>query len=220
MGLLAASPTPTAQQPSGKGGLLAGVGSIPAPVATSTPSPYFYTKDQDGSTIGAADEKDPYSGTPYFAYRTPGADATTTDYTRVATKFDPRTATTTPYDEIRNARMPESASEEVRAEDGATSDDQLDHAMALALGGSNNKANLRVIPTKQNQAASSNEGELQKEVATGKKSLFEAQAEEAKNKGIPVPFTDSHAHTQNLLDYIKEAFNKVPSELAGIHNPF
>lgn len=219
MGLLSSPVAPTQSTPS-TGGLLANYKPAAAAPQPSTPSQYFYTKNPDGSTIGAADQNDPYSGTPYFAYRTPGADATTTDLTRTATKFNPETAQPEPYDEIRNARMPESASQAVRAEDGATGDEQLDHAMALAIGGSNNPANLRLIPTSQNQAAGANEGTLQKDVAEGKISLFEAQREEAQNKGIPQPFTDSPAHHQNILDYIKAALTKLPSELAGIPNPF
>lgn len=205
-------------------GLFAKYGSSQTPSTPQQSQPnnsaYFYTKNPDGSTIGAADKNDPYSGTPYFAYRTPGANATTTDPTRVATKFNPETAQPESYDLVRNARMPESASQRIRAQEGATSDQQLDHAMALAIGGSNDPANLRLIPTSQNQASSNSEGELQKDVATGKKSLFEAQREEAANKGIPAPFTDAPAHHINLLDYIHGAFSKLPSELAGVHNPF
>lgn len=221
MGLLASQvPSTTAASPA-SGGLLAGYKApISAPLVSSPGNDYFYTKNPDTSTIGAADETDPYSGTPYFAYRTPGTNATTTDYTRTATKFNPETAQPEPYDQVRNTRMPESASEAIRAEEGATSGEQLDHAMALAISGSNNPVNLRLIPTAQNQAAGSNEGALQKDVATGKISLFEAQREEAKNKGIPAPFTDSPAHHASLLDYIENAFRKLPSELAGIHNPF
>lgn len=217
MGLLATTPALPTISPARSGGLLAG---YKAPVQEATPSPYFYAKNPDTSTIGASDEKDPYSGTPFFAYRTVGANATTTDKTRVASKFDPRVATTTPYDEIRNERMPESASQAIRTSEGATSAQQLDHAMALAIGGSNAPENLRLIPSKQNQASSGSEGDLQKKVAEGKMSLFDAQTEEAKNKGIPAPFTDSPVHHMNLLDYIKDAFTKLPSELAGIHNPF
>lgn len=219
MSLLSAAPSPVSNTPSSTGPLSRGI-TIPSTPPAASSSPYFYAKDPDGSTIGSAPESDPYSGTPYFAYRTPGANATTTDYTRVASKFDPRAAAPTPYDEIRNARMPESASQAIRAEEGATSGQQLDHAMALAIGGSNNNKNLRLIPSAQNQGSSGSEGQLQKEVAEGKKSLFEAQTEEAKNKGIPVPFTYIPKNHVNIVDYIKNAFGKLPSELSGIHNPF
>lgn len=86
--------------------------------------------------------------------------------------------------------MPESASEAVRAADGATPEQQLDHRMALAVGGSNDNANLKAIPTSENQAASSEEGDLAGKIASGDISLFEAQNEEAQAKGLPTPWTD------------------------------
>lgn len=195
-----------------------------APAASSTPPEgYFYAKNPDGSTIGASSDSDPYSGRPYFAYRTPGATATTTDYTRTATQFDPEKPEVVPKGEVYNPRMPESASEAIRGKLGATGDEQLDHWMALALSGSNNEANLRLIPTSQNQASSQSEGDLEDAVAGGKESLFQAQATEAKDKGQKLPFTDGvgeAAHNANLLAYLKNALSMLPSELAGIKNPF
>lgn len=217
MGLLSTPAAPVSTTP-GSAGLLKDT----VPSKTPTSDPYFYAKNSDGSTIGRADDSDPYSGTPYFAYRTAGANATTTDKTRVASEFDPRKPAVTPYGKIRNERLPNSASQKIRQEEGATSNEQLDHRMALAIRGSNAPENLKLIPTSKNQAASGEEGQLQKDVAEGKRSLFDAQLEEAKNKGIKTPFTGpyEHMHHQNLLDYIKEAFHKLPSELAGIPNPF
>lgn len=195
-----------------------------APSASGTPTKYFYAADpKTGATIGVSNEDDPYSGKPYFAYRLPGSNATTTDPTRVGTTFDPRVAQPEPDSAFTNERMPESASEAVRSEDGAGPNDQLDHWMALAVGGANSPENLRVIPTSENQASSQSEGDLQKEVSEGKESLFQAQATEANNKGMKAPFTDyttSVPHAFNIIDYIKGAFEKLPSELAGIHNPF
>ncbi len=224
MGLLA-SPAPVASSPSGGTGLLSKTSN--SPVSTTTPTSsaaeYFYTKNPDTSTIGAADETDPYSGTPYFAYRTPGVNATTTDYTRVATKFNPEIAAKTPATSIQNKRMPESASKPIRSAWGATSSDELDHIQPLELAGSNNEANLRVeknMPSSKNTPTDALENTLAQDVQSGKESLFQAQAEMAKAKGVPAPFTDSPTHHQNLLDYIEAAFKKLPSELAGIHNPF
>lgn len=192
--------------------------------STQPPEGYFYAKDpKTGAAIGVSDKSDPYSGRPYFAYRTAGANATTTDSTRIGTTFDPRVAQPELDSAFTNPRMPESASQAIRTKEGATSEEQLDHGMALAVGGSNDPENLRLISTKENQAASGNEGQFQKDVSAGKESLFQAQAEEAADKGLPAPFTDytTHvAHAFNLLDYLKGAFEKLPSELAGIKNPF
>lgn len=222
-GLLAAPTTQTAAPASKGAGLLRGT-AAPVNAPVSPPSNYFYTKNPDGSTIGASDQSDPYSGKPYFAYRLPEADATTTDKTRVATTFNPETAQPESFDDVKNPRMPASASQNIRAEEGATSDQELDHAMALALSGSNAPENLRLIPTKQNQDASGSEGQLEKDVATGKKSLFAAQKEEAEGKGIPTPFLDLPEQITpqraSWLDTIMHTFEKLPSELSGIANPF
>lgn len=140
--------------------------------------------------MGVSDKSDPYSGKPYFAYRTRGANATTTDMTRISPEIDPRIAAPADRSAFENPRMPEGASQGVRARMGATDQEQLDHRMALALGGSNADENLKPIPTAQNQAAGKDEGTMSADVAAGKTSLFEAQVQEAKNKGLPAPFTD------------------------------
>lgn len=166
------------------------------PAPTPTPSPFFQGKEQSGTFLGISDELDPYSGRPYLAYRTPGATSTTTDTTRTAPKMNPEVAAPTAKDNFENPRMPESASQAVRKEQGATSNDQLDHQMALGLGGSNDKSNLKVILTSENQAASANEGKAVGAVAAGTESLFQAQRDEAKAKGLPIPFTDDEIKAQ------------------------
>lgn len=174
--------------------------SNPAPVATPhpapTPSPFFQGKEPSGTFLGISDEVDPYSGKPYLAYRTPGATSTTTDTTRIAPKMNPEVAAPTAKENFENPRMPESASENIRKEQGATSNEQLDHRMALGLGGSNDTSNLKVIPTSENQAASANEGKAVGAVAAGTESLFQAQRDEAKAKGLPMPFTDDEIKAQ------------------------
>lgn len=166
-------------------------GTSPAPVVTPpTTSPYFQGTEKSGTFIGISDQSDPFSGRPFLAYKEPG-EATTTDTTRVASKMNPEIAAPTLKTDFENPRMPESASQAVRAADGATSDEQLDHRMALAVGGSNDTSNLKVIPTADNQAASSDEEKMAGEVAAGTMSLFQAQAQEAQNKGLPAPFTDT-----------------------------
>lgn len=165
---------------------------IPAPIE----SPYFQGKEPTGTFMGISDEVDPYSGRPYLAYRTQGATSTTTDKTRTAPKMNPEVSAPTAKANFENPRMPESASQKIRANQGATSGEQLDHSMALAIGGSNDKSNLKLVPTSQNQAASKNEGAAVGKVASGQESLFEAQRQEAKDKGLPMPFTDQEIQQQ------------------------
>lgn len=182
------APTP-ATVPSA--GVFANISTAPKPAPAGPASPYFQGTEPSGAFLGISDQTDPYSGRPFFAYRLPGATSTTTDTTRVAPKVNPELATTTPKDEFENPRMPESASEAVRAAQGATSDQELDHRMALAVGGSNDSSNLKLVPTAQNQAASMLEGQMAQEISQGKTTLFQAQAAEAKAKGLPPPFTDN-----------------------------
>lgn len=166
---------------------------------------YFQGKEPSGSFLGVSDEKDPYSQRPYFAYRGPGDTATTTDRTRTAPKMNPEVAAPTPRDSFENPRMPEGASQGVRAQMGATSQEQLDHRMALALGGSNDNSNLKPIPTAQNQAAGKGEGKMSSDVSKGHMSLFQAQNDEAKTKGLPTPWTDNQVKTVGFLDSVRDA---------------
>lgn len=193
----------------------------------SAPTPAFQgTNSKTGTFMGISDQKDPFSGRPLFAYRTAGADATTTDTTRVAPETDPTIAQPTPRSEFENPRMPESASQAVRTQMRATSQQQLDHRMALALGGSNEDSNLKPIPTAENQAAGANEGTLSADVANGTMSLFQAQNAEAKAKGLPAPFTDGEVAKASKLDdvlsKIKDIGQNVPKELSdkakGLYN--
>lgn len=194
-----------------------------AAAPSGAPSGYFYAKNPDSSTIGASDQSDPYSGTPYFAYRTPGASSTTTDPTRVATTFDPRVAAPRPQSTFHNERMPSSASAPIKSAWGGDSSEELDHIQPLELEGSNNEKNLQLephLPGSNNTATDPLENSLAQDVASGKKSLFEAQTEMAAAKKVTAPYVGTPAHHANILDYIKGAFDKLPSELAGIHNPF
>lgn len=177
------------------------------PVQALTSSPYFQGKEPSGTFIGISDKTDPFSDRPYLAYRVPGATATTTDYNRVASKVDPEIAAPTPRDSFTNPRLPESASQAIRAAEGATGAQQLDHRMALALGGSNNDSNLKLIPTAENQAAGKGEGQLSADVSAGKLSLFQAQVQEAANKGLPMPFVDQNTPPakKNLLQTLSDA---------------
>lgn len=199
--------TAVPQAPAKSGSIFANVNTTPAQPLAAPPhmAGYFEGKEPSGSFIGISEEKDPYSGRPYLAYRVPGATATTTDKTRVAPKNNPEVAAAQPRDAFTNPRMPESASHAVRKEEGATPDEQLDHSMALALGGSNAPANLKLVPTEQNQAASQGEGTMSTAISQGALSLFTAQNEEAKAKGLPVPWTDQDVKRANIFDSIKDA---------------
>lgn len=186
---------------------VAGVPSTPSvttsPPTAPTTSPYFQGYEKSGTFVGISDESDPFSGRPFLAYKEPGQ-ATTTDSTRTAPKMNPEIAAPTDKDNFENERMPESASQEIRKEDGATSNDQLDHQMALAVGGSNDKSNLKVVPTEQNQASSGSEKDMAGQVAAGTMSLFQAQAKEAADKGLPAPFTDT-AKKASILSNIADS---------------
>lgn len=204
-----AAPATTATPASG--GVFANVSVTPAAASVAAPvapSPYFQGKEPSGAFVGISDEKDPYSGKPYLAYRLPGADSTTTDMTRIAPAKNPELAAPQPKTDFENPRMPESASEADRAAEGATSAQQLDHRMALALGGSNDSTNLKLIPTAANQAASKLEGQLPDQISNGSVSLFDAQAQEAAAKGLATPWTDQKTG-EGLLDTIQDIENKV-----------
>lgn len=183
-------------------GLFAHVTAAPQAPAAPAASPYFEGKEPSGAFVGISNEVDPFSGRPYFAYTPAGATSTTTDKTRVASKTNPEVATPQPRGDFTNPRLPETASQAIRALQGAKPNEQLDHAMALALGGSNDTANLRVIPTSENQAAGKGEGAMSSDVAAGKLSLFQAQNMEAQAKGLPAPWTDQDIQKASVLKSI------------------
>ncbi len=158
--------------------------------ATTTPAlpkgPEYYSTTTPKGSIGFSNEKD-VSGRPFLAYRKPGDTSTTTDKTRVATTFDPAKAQPVTRESYYNPRAAD-LRDKMKEEMGIAYSDELDHKIALALSGSNDKANLRSIPAEENDD-SPIITRLQEEVTSGKKSLFEAQVELAKKKGIEVPWT-------------------------------
>lgn len=216
-------PAPVIAAP--KGGVFGSITTSTPKVSAPkvTPSPYFEGYEPSGVFLGISTQKDPYSGRPLFAYKVPGQ-ATTTDTTRTAPKINPEKPVATPRDTFTNERMPESASQAVRVQGGATKDQQLDHQMALSVGGSNDKSNLKLVPTKENQAAGAEEATLSREVSQGKISLFEAQRQEAKNKGLPLPFTDQEIKQQVAQDpswwskILSSSEHTVKGALTGIFN--
>lgn len=163
----------------------------PAISASSPDAGYYGTTTSRGYVFGPSAEHDPYSGRPFIDYRNPGDTSTTTDRTRVDTPFNPMVPAPRLRDEFYNTRMPDTVSSRVRKELGATKNDQLDHNMPLALSGSNDSSNLSLLLTEQNQAFGKLEKALQEDVKAGRISLFQAQIKDAKNKGLPLPFTAS-----------------------------
>jgi hypothetical protein len=173
-------------------------GTVPAPVEAK-PN-YFYDVDQSGNSFGFSQEEKDASGRPFFAFRKPGDTSTTTDKTRVATPFDPRKAAPVTRDSFYNTRAVANVAA-IKKEMGGAYSDELDHRIALALSGSNDKANLKPIPAEQNQKFGSIEEEYQHKVISGQMSLFDAQIALAKKKGIPLPFTGA-AEKKGFIDRI------------------
>lgn len=150
--------------------------------------PYFYGQTPRGYTFGKADEKDT-SGRPYVGYRAPGDTSTTTDRTRVATKWNPILPAKTAREEVTNPRGVANE-QSLKRSLGYQKGDNLDHKMALAVSGSNHPENLRVVPASQNKDGST-ASNLSSDVQGGKKSLFHAQTDFALSKNLPPPVTGS-----------------------------
>lgn len=197
-------------------------------------SSYYGTTTSRGYVFGPSAEHDPFSDRPFIDYRNPGDTNTTTDKTRVDTTFNPMEAAPQSRDSFYNPRLPVSASSKIRKTLGATSDQELDHNMPLALSGSNDRANLSMLDKSKNQAFGKLERSLQKDVLDGRLSLFQAQIKDAKNKGLPVPFTASplaqyekegaaateKANNENSISGIlKNTFTGIPAVVKDVFSP-
>jgi hypothetical protein len=206
-----AQPAPTTNSATPLAKFIATPTQAPAP-AQSTPTPYFQAKLPSGTFVGISDQKD-ISGTPYFAYRTPGANATTTDTTRVATTFDPTKPQKLTMSQLHNGRMPSSVSAPIKAALGGKYSDELDHTIALELAGSNNPSNLRIEPGRvgadvtpgESADFDTEENSLAQQVIQGKISLWQAQFKLASEKaaagdGNPIPFTDQQTPKSSIPD--------------------
>ncbi len=190
--------------PSTKSG---GLFSSIKPASTTPETPYFAAVDQGGS-YGFSDAEKDTSGRPFFAYRNPGDEATTTDKTRTAVKFDPRVPSAQTRDSFYNPRAV-GLRAELKDTLGIAYSDELDHKIALALSGSNDPKNLRAEPATKNDD-SSIISQLQQDVISGKKSLFDAQVELAKQKGIEIPFTGKpkeKGFLEKVTDKVKSYFS-------------
>lgn len=175
---------------------------------TAPGSPTYWSSYGPGGNFAPSSTLDPFSGRPLLDYKMPGADATTTDMTRTDTTFNPEIAAPQDKSSFENPRLPTWASNAVRTSLGATPTDQLDHSMALSVGGANTAQNLRDIPDFANQQYGEYETQLAGQVASGQISLFSAQLAEARNKNMPAPFvgdakTTPVPATQSTLNYAK-----------------
>lgn len=176
--------------------------------ATSTPSPTpspapYWMGAVDGTTFAPSTTTDTM-GKPLLDFRGPTDNATTTDKTRVDTTFNPTIATTTPATLIQNQRDPS-----IR---GNVQGSELDHGIPLELAGSNEKENLAYQPGIDNgQAHTSDlmENQLASDVQSGKTSLFDAQKQIAKEKGLPLPVTGTETPNPNI------PLNEIPTEISA-----
>lgn len=195
----------------------------PSPMLTPPAQKYFSTVDKaTGTSIGFSAEKDA-SGLPYLAYKNPGDTATTTDLTRVATSFDPRIpkaltpgSFTTPRAVANRAALKTSM--------GGAYSDELDHAIALELAGSNNEKNLIIQPGRIGGTAATSdklETSLAHQVVSGQLSLWEAQTQLARNKGVSLPYIgDSISKYEQRAYDSKKAADYAASPLGLAENTF
>lgn len=193
---------------------------VPTKTATSTPvkeEPYFAGSTPEGATFGPSPILDT-SGKPLFDYRNPGDKATTTDKTRVAVKHDPRVAQVQNSKDFYNPRAIANRAE-LKKSMGGSYDEQLDHIIALELSGSNQPENLQIedgINGTSKTATDPLENQLARDVANGKKSLFDAQTELAQAKGKPTPWTGKPTSKKStgFSDFISKIKNVWSKDVA------
>ena len=209
----AGSSTPTKPKVSKRSSRLENIFGT-APVKAGPPeTPYFAAVDKKGS-YGFSDKEKDVSGRPFFAYRKPGDTATTTDKTRVATKFDPRTPSKQTKESFYNPRAT-GLREEMKNEFGLSYSDELDHKIALAVSGSNARENLRKVAADDNDDGQK-AAELALGVADGRRSLFDAQVEFAKFKGLETPFVGVEEEKEpGFLKKLLQSAGKEIKEKAG-----
>lgn len=127
------------------------------------------------------------SGKPLLTYSNPNLKMTQLLSDRVYPGFDPRIPQKLDRSILSNGRMPLAISTALRREMGAAYDDELDHAIALELSGSNQRTNLGVIPgrAKPGKAFQLDQlmNKLARDVIAGKRSLLDAQRAAAAAKG-------------------------------------
>jgi hypothetical protein len=145
-----------------------------------------------GNGYGASNVLD-VSGRPLLTYENQTAKSSQLLSDRTATTFDPTIPQKLTPEMLQNGRMPANASEAIKTQLGGNSSQELDHQIALELGGSNNPSNLKLealVPGTKNTATDSLENQLAKQVVNGDKtglSYFDAQKQLAAAKGYALP---------------------------------
>lgn len=170
--------------------------ATPSAPAATAPKPMSLS-----SGYGASPNFD-LSGRPYAmvpmtipkTFMSPETTVSVEDKTRVAPNFDPTVAQPLTREQTTNPRMKESVSRQLRQELGADAFQELDHAMPLELGGSNDKSNMRLETAQdpsQPYRPGSNptptdklENDLGHGVKTGKISMLDAWRQMAQAKGL------------------------------------
>jgi hypothetical protein len=178
-----ASPPPTSTVPRASTAISTKT-PIPAGAPTST-DPYFHGKGYGASNITDS------SGKPLLTFDNESAKQSQLLSNRVATTWDPTVPQKLDREMLVNGRVPVRVTNAIRKELGAAYDDELDHRIALSLGGSNQKSNLGLEPgrTTKGRAIQLNTlvNRLSKEVSNGKISLLEGQRRIAEAKGVKLP---------------------------------
>lgn len=158
--------------------------AIPAGAPTST-DPYFRGKGYGASNITDT------SGKPLLTFKNQTAKQSQLLSNRVATTWDPTVPQKLDRKMLVNGRVPREVTDALREELGAGYDDELDHRIALSLGGSNQKTNLGLEPgrTTKGRAVQLNTlvNKISKEVSDGKISHLEGQKRIAEAKGVKLP---------------------------------
>jgi Asp-tRNA(Asn)/Glu-tRNA(Gln) amidotransferase C subunit len=157
---------------------------IPAGAPTSTDA-YFR-----GKGYGASNVTD-VSGRPLLTFKNETKKQSQLLDNRVATKWDPTVPKKLDRKDLVNGRVPVEVTNAIREELGAGYDDELDHRIALSLGGSNQKSNLGLEPgrTTKGRAQELNKlvNQISKQVSNGTISHLEGQRRIAEAKGVTLP---------------------------------
>lgn len=180
-------------------------GSLPSPAPAATPTPGYVPLISGGTPAASSPapaRSNPsvpsyggsaipdISGKPLETFNNPKAAQTQLLRDRVYPGFDPTKPQKLDQSHLTNGRIPESVSGPIKKELGGSYSDELDHAIALELSGSNDRSNLKIEPGRTNGGVSAQhdqlENKLARDVVNGDKtgvSLLDAQRQIAKAKG-------------------------------------
>lgn len=139
-----------------------------------------------GKGYGVSDLTD-LSGRPLLTYQGPGDSKPILLSDRCAVTFDPTIKQVVNANDLHTPRLDDALSAKIKQIVGGVTDDELDHKIALELGGSNLPANLMIQPGRtggQSAASDTVETTLAARVAAGQVSLQTAWAALAQQKGF------------------------------------